>query len=98
MGFHRVPFSDLDYFLYMSTISAMLYLVHLLNFFADDTNLFIFGDSVYSVEREAVDFVYTLNEWFISNKLSLNLLKTCYMNFFVDSAAKNNLDVEWADY
>ena len=61
--------------------------------FADDTNLFIFGDSVYSVEREAVDFIYTLNEWFISNKLSLNLLKTCYMNFFVDSAAKNNLDV-----
>ena len=31
-GFHRVPFSDLYYFLYMSTISAMLYLVHLLNF------------------------------------------------------------------
>jgi len=41
---------------------------------ADDTNLFIFGDSVYFVEREAVDFIYTLNEWFISNKLSLNLL------------------------
>ena len=62
----------------------MLYLVHLLNFLLT-TQIYL------SVEREAVDFIYTLNEWFISNKLSLNLLKTCYTNFFVDSAAKNNL-------
>ena len=51
--------------------------------FADDTNLFIFGDYVMNVQNEAVHSITALNNWFICNKLSLNLSKTCYMTFFL---------------
>jgi len=49
---------------------------------ADDTNLFIFGDNIMSVQNEAVHSITALNNWFICNKLSLNLTKTCYITFF----------------
>jgi hypothetical protein len=49
--------------------------------FADDTNLFIFDSSCVSINAEANLCVYELNQWFIVNKLSLNLVKTCCMNF-----------------
>ena len=42
--------------------------------FADDTNLFVFGDSLADIENQASLCVhYALNNWFVSNKLSLNL-------------------------
>jgi len=43
--------------------------------FADDTNLFIFGNNIMSVQNEAVHSITALNNWFICNKLSLNLSK-----------------------
>ena len=33
--------------------------------FADDTNLFIFGDNIMSVQNEAVHSITALNNWFI---------------------------------
>jgi hypothetical protein len=49
--------------------------------FADDTNLFIFGNSCAAINAKANLCVHELNQWFIANKLSLNLIKTCCMNF-----------------
>ena len=49
--------------------------------FADDTNLFVFGDSLADIENQASNCVCALNNWFVSNKLSLNLSKTCFMIF-----------------
>ena len=50
--------------------------------FADDTNLFIFGKNVSHVENRSVHSMSLLSDWFVSNKLSLNLAKTCYMSFY----------------
>jgi len=40
--------------------------------FADDTNLFIFGDNIMIVQNEAVHSINALHNWLICNKLSLN--------------------------
>ena len=40
--------------------------------FADDTNLFIFGDNIMIVQNEAVHCINALHNWLICNKLSLN--------------------------
>jgi len=48
-----------------------------------DTDLFIFGDNIMNVQNEAVHSINELNNWFICNKLSLNLSKTCYMTFLL---------------
>jgi len=49
--------------------------------FADDTNLFVFGESFSVVNQKANDCLNELYRWFIANKLSLNITKTCYMVF-----------------
>ena len=55
--------------------------------FADDTNLFIFGDNIMSVQNEAVHSITALYNRFICNKLSLNLSKTSYMTFFANTCS-----------
>jgi len=49
--------------------------------FADDTNFFVFGDSLADIENQSSNYVCALNNWFVSNKLSLNLSKTYFMIF-----------------
>jgi len=41
--------------------------------FADETNLFIFDEDESSVKRMATHSIQALNNWFISNKLSMNM-------------------------
>ena len=59
--------------------------------FADDTNVFVFGDNLSDVETNANSCLSALNNWFICNKLSLNLSKTCYMIFSNKTSADLNL-------
>jgi len=61
--------------------------------FADDTNLFVFGDSLADIENQASNCVCALNNWFVSNKLSLNLSKTCFMIFSPKPVSKQSLVV-----
>ena len=49
--------------------------------FADDTNLFLTGNSIHDVERTMNEELVFITEWFQSNKLSLNIKKTSYMIF-----------------
>jgi len=49
--------------------------------FADDTNLFVFGGSFSVVNQKANECLNELYRWFIANKLSLNITKTCYIVF-----------------
>jgi len=44
--------------------------------FEDDANVFIFGENISDVENQSVHSVSLLNDWLVSNKLSLNLAKT----------------------
>jgi len=52
--------------------------------FADNTNIFIFDEDESSVKRMAIYSIQALNNWFIANKLSINISKTCYMTFYSD--------------
>src|SRR3989442_10841022 len=45
--------------------------------FADDTNVFIYGSNLALIECEANKCLKNLESWFNSNKLSLNVEKTC---------------------
>ena len=58
---------------------------------ADDANLFIFGENVSDVKNQSVRSMTLLSNWFVSNKLSLNLAKTCYTSFFTDANTSNNI-------
>jgi hypothetical protein len=49
--------------------------------FADDTNLFLTGKSIFEVERQLNAELVIISEWFQANKLSLNVKKTSYMIF-----------------
>jgi hypothetical protein len=51
--------------------------------------LFVFENSCYEVNQEANYHVSELSKWFIANKLSLNISKTCYMVF----SSKSNDDI-----
>ena len=45
---------------------------------ADDTNLFMFGPNLSVLESEANVVLKKMELWFVTNKLSLNVDKTCY--------------------
>jgi len=51
--------------------------------FADDTNLFVSGQSIDEVSAIASICISKLNTWFLANKLSLSLDKTCFSVFGV---------------
>jgi len=49
--------------------------------FADHTNVFIHGKSLIETNLTAEGVVKELNQWFLANKLSLGIDKTCYSIF-----------------
>jgi hypothetical protein len=49
--------------------------------FVDDTNLFIVDPDVVTLNKKANCFIDQLQQWFIANKLSINITKTCCMVF-----------------
>ena len=54
---------------------------HIVKLFADDTNLFIANKDPFLLNIIANEAINNLNKWFITNRLSLNVDKTCYMVF-----------------
>ena len=49
--------------------------------FADDTNLFLTGNSIVDVERRMNEELVLINSWFKANLLWLNVKKTSYIIF-----------------
>ena len=47
--------------------------------FADDTNLFLTGKSLDTLEEQMNEELQIISEWFKANLLSLNITKTSYM-------------------
>ena len=75
-----------------SVLGPLLFLIYIndianavggdkLRIFADDTNLFIAGNSFNDLEVKANVCLNQMQLWFVSNKLSLNYDKTCYTVF-----------------
>jgi hypothetical protein len=52
-----------------------------INLFADDTNLIIFGSNEFELTNKATLCMKSMCKWFIANKLSLSVEKTCYTVF-----------------
>jgi len=50
-----------------------------LKLFANDTNLFVFGKSFSETSTKSSNLLSDLNKWFLANKISLNIEKTCYL-------------------
>jgi len=65
--------------------------------FADDTNLFIFSNIVEDLQVDAMDKILLLNNWFVSNKLSLSLDKTCYTIVHASDAYKVQINLKIAN-
>ena len=59
----------------------MQLLMRKLDFFADDTNLFLHGKLLGELEITANNVVNELTQWMAANKLSINIDKTCYSIF-----------------
>jgi len=49
--------------------------------FADDTNLFLYGNSLSELETTANNYLKQLTHWMTVNKLCINIDKTCYSVF-----------------
>ena len=49
--------------------------------YADDTNLLIFNKDVVTLSITASEYLFHLSPWFVANRLSLNLDKTCFVTF-----------------
>ena len=58
--------------------------------FADDTNLFYSNKDINTAFLRVNDELQNINEWFISNKLSLNVRKSKY-SFFRKPSKKDNI-------
>ena len=62
--------------------------------FAEDTNVFVFGKSLRETNLKAEDVFKELDLWFLANKLSVSIDKTCYSIFVchdIISKHSNNL-------
>lgn len=75
-----------------SVLGPLLFLIYIndirnaipdenIKLYADDTNLFIHGVDRKYVFEKANMYLKLLNKWFLGNKLSLSLDKTCYTVF-----------------
>ena len=53
--------------------------------FADDTTLQLEGESIEQLLESATQELIKIQDWFISNRLTLNIKKTSYMIFFPES-------------
>ena len=49
--------------------------------FADNTNLFLYGKNLCTVFDRANICLQHMSKWFIANRLSLNVYKTCFCVF-----------------
>jgi len=61
--------------------------------FADDINLFIYGKSAEDLQAAAIHEIPLLSEWFIRNKLSLSINKSCYTVFGASSEEKSRINL-----
>jgi Reverse transcriptase (RNA-dependent DNA polymerase) len=87
-----------------SVLGPLLFLIYIndihsavpgnqLKLFADDTNLFVYGKDVTELETRANHHLKQMEVWFIANKLSLNIEKTCYSIFSNKTISESNCDL-----
>ena len=66
------------FLIYMNDIG---HLSETIKLFADDTNLFISSKNIKNIENDANALLSKMQDWFLANRLSINIDKTCYSLF-----------------
>ena len=90
MGVPQVPIlGPLLFLLYINDLQFTSDLLDAI-MFADDTNLFYSNKDINTAFLRVNDELQNINEWFISNKLSLNVRKSKY-SFFRKPSKKDNI-------
>jgi retron-type reverse transcriptase len=81
--------------LFILFINDLCNVSELINFilFADDTNLFASGNNVEKLCRNINRELVNLNDWFMLNKLSLNVQKTNFILFGKTNKLKVSIDI-----
>ena len=49
--------------------------------FADDTNIFVYAKNVSDLKSQSQQTLNSISSWFLANRLTINIAKTCYMVF-----------------
>ena len=62
--------------------------------FADDTNLFLYDKNLNNLYKKASQSLHQLFEWFVANKLSLSIDKTCYSVFGIKLTDLQNMELK----
>ena len=65
--------------------------------FADDTTIFFSSKPSAMVEKVLNDELKKVNKWLVSNKLSLNINKSCYLNFSLLHNPSTDINVKIAN-
>ena len=65
--------------------------------FADDTTIFFSSKPSATVENTLNDELSKVNKWLISNKLSLDINKSCYLNFSLLQHPNKNINIKIAN-
>ena len=78
--------------LFLIYVNDLQYVSNLLEpiMFADDTNLFYAEKNIKTLFETVNNELQKISQWFISNKLSLNVKKTKY-SFFPKPSKKDNI-------
>ena len=82
------------FILYMNDISRAVSDAKI-KLFADDTNMFTHDKDLTVLTRKCNKYLGEINSWFLANRLSLNVQKTCYMLFKprVKMKTRNTIDL-----
>ena len=65
--------------------------------FADDTNIFIAGDSVKEVYAKGNELLRSVQEYMYVNKLHINMTKCCYIHFKPKAFTKHRADSDFEE-
>ena len=65
-----------------------------LKLFADDTNLFLSGSNLQLLEKQANECLKNMEDWFIANKLTININKTFYMIYSGKNKKKKDVELK----
>jgi len=90
--FHKVQYLDPCYF-YCTLMTLVSISCSTVKLFADDINLFIYGKSAEDQQVAAMHEIILLSEWFIANKLSLIINKSCYTVSGASSEEKSRINL-----
>ena len=65
--------------------------------FADDTNIFVFGENIDDVHEKANQILNCIHKYMLANHLHINLSKSCYMHFQPKKLEGLGLDIVFTE-